>query len=142
MTLRLKKDQSPTSGTPRPSQKFPLGHGSMFVMGMETNKGWLHAINHDKRPQKTKSEAEQAFNGERISLTFRHIGTFLTKDAQKIYGQGATGKTKEEAKDAILGTDEGQKLIDAFGMENQQSDFDWDKWYGQGSDVLHFSPHA
>jgi hypothetical protein len=54
------------------------------------------------------------------------------------------GKLKEDKKPVVNGTEEGnadtpQKLIQAFGKENEQSDFDWDKWYGEGSDVLHFS---
>lgn len=115
----------------------------MFVMGPETNKKWLHGINHDKRLLTQKEEAELFENGERISLTFRHIGTFLTKDLSKIYGQGAKGKTKEDARPVVNGTQEGADLILAFGKENSQSDFDWDGTYGDGWDVLHFSvPNA
>ncbi|KAK7042964.1 hypothetical protein VNI00_008701 [Paramarasmius palmivorus] len=151
MTLREKKEmnikdnpESQTSGhesTPlnsRVSQRIPLPHGSMFVMGPETNKTWLHGINHDNRPFKVKSEEEKAEEGERISLTFRHIGTFLTGDATKIFGQGATGKTREEAREAVRGGDEGEKLICAFGRENHDRAFNWDEWYGKGYDVLHF----
>jgi len=110
-------------------------------MGLKTNEKWLHSIRHDKRPTETKSPEEQAYNGERISLTFRHIGTFLNKDETLIWGQGATSKVKESAAEVINGGEEAQKLIDAFGMENQGSEFDWDAVYGGGSNVLHFSPH-
>jgi len=94
MVLRTKKDtlssgnhgsasgaSTPTGGdgtTSRSAQRIPLPHASMFVMGLETNKQWLHGIPHDNRPFQTKSAAEQAEGGERISLTFRTIGTFLT----------------------------------------------------------------
>lgn len=152
MTLRLKRDKtSPEAeGTvtspqaraeaappPREAQRIPLPHNSMFVMGPETNAKWLHAIKTDKRPFHLKSDEEQYQGGERISLTFRHIGTFLNADETRIWGQGAKGKTKETAGVVIHGTEEGGRLIAAFGAENQQSDFDWDQNYGQGFDVLH-----
>ncbi|KAI6011035.1 hypothetical protein PISMIDRAFT_153295 [Pisolithus microcarpus 441] len=142
MTLRLKRDgmDGREKGTPRPSQKIPLPHNSMFVLGLETNAKWLHAINHNKRPLHLKSPEEQFMNGERISLTFRHIGTFLTADESQIYGQGAKGKTRETAQPVVKGTEEATKLLEAFGKENQQSDFDWEAVYGEGSDVLHFTP--
>lgn len=142
MTLRLKRDgmDGREKGTPRPSQKIPLLHNSMFVLGLETNAKWLHAINHDKRPLHLKSPEEQFMNGERISLTFRHVGTFLTADESQIYGQGAKGKTRETAQPVVKGTEEATKLLEAFGKENQQSDFDWEAVYGEGSDVLHFTP--
>ncbi|KAF8129974.1 hypothetical protein EV363DRAFT_1337149 [Boletus edulis] len=142
MTLRMKRDGAPNAGqggVPRPSQKIPLPHNSMFVLGLETNAKWLHAINHDKRPIQLKSPEEQFMDGERISLTFRHIGTFLPGDESRIYGQGAKGKTHEDARPVVNGTEEAAKLLEAFGKENQQSEFDWDAVYGEGSDVLHFT---
>jgi hypothetical protein len=121
-------------------QRFPLPHNSMFVMGLETNRLCRHMIPHDNRPFKLKSPEEQSENGERISLTFRHIGTFLTPDEKKIFGQGAKKKTREEAGDVINYDDaESLKLINAFSKENHDAhDFLWEEWYGEGSDVLHF----
>ncbi|KAJ4490786.1 hypothetical protein J3R30DRAFT_135393 [Lentinula aciculospora] len=144
MALRTKKDQiHPGQGTDtkRQTQRFPLPHGSMFVMGLETNRRWLHAINHDNRPLKTKTMEELLQNGERISLTFRRIGTFLDgPDEEMIYGQGAKGKTKEEARPVVNGGGpEADALLEAFGKENKDSSFVWDEWYGDGSDVLHFT---
>ncbi|KAF8152202.1 hypothetical protein B0H34DRAFT_663529 [Crassisporium funariophilum] len=160
MILRLKKDRavaasvvadlssasdlSPEAsvkvpGTPRASQRIPLPHNSMFVMGLETNAKWLHAINTDNRPVKVKSPEEQAEDGCRISLTFRHIATFLSKDESRIWGQGAKNKTKEEAGLVVYDQEEGQRLVYAFGDENQKSDFDWEAVYGLGFDVLHLN---
>lgn len=145
MILRTKKDALPpkedaTAKTERPAQRIPLLHNSMFVLGPESNKRWLHGIRQDKRADFLKTKEEMEYGGERISLTFRHIGTFLSADQTKIYGQGSTGKTKEEARTVINGDREAaQKMIDAFGFENQQSDFDWDATYGKGFDVLHFT---
>lgn len=112
----------------------------MFVLGLETNAKWLHGIRQDKRLLSQKSTAQTAFVGERISLTFRRIGTFLTKDETHIFGQGAKGKTKKDMRPVIAGDkDETSKMVNAFGKENQTSDFDWDATYGQGFDVLHFT---
>jgi hypothetical protein len=117
-----------------------MPHNSMFILGLATNEKWLHAVRQDKRPDSTKSEEELAYNGERISLTFRHIGTFLNKDATRIWGQGAISKTKETAGRVISGgTAEAEKMIIAFGTENQSSTFDWPAEYGPGFDVLHIA---
>jgi len=139
MTLRTKKDAKKGADEIRSLQRIPLPHNSMFVMGLETNMRWLHAIRADKRPEKDKSDAELFANGERISLTFRHIGTFLTQGEDRIYGQGARGKTPEEACPVRYGGSEAEQLLIAFGDENHSSEFDWDASYGEGSDVLHFT---
>ncbi|KIM31183.1 hypothetical protein M408DRAFT_255297 [Serendipita vermifera MAFF 305830] len=158
MILRTKKDALPkeepsatkepgegSTSTPgpvmeRPAQRIPLPHNSMFVLGPISNKKWLHGIRQDKRADFLKVPEELEYGGGRISLTFRQIGTFLSTDQSKIYGQGSTGKTKEDAKPTINGNREAaQEMINAFGYENQQSDFDWDATYGAGFDVLHFT---
>ncbi|KDR72853.1 hypothetical protein GALMADRAFT_73004 [Galerina marginata CBS 339.88] len=126
-------------GPPRTSQRIPLPHNSMFVMGLETNAKWLHGINHDNQPLKTKSPEERIENGGRISLTFRHIGTFLSADETLIWGQGAKGKVKDRAGQVVNDKKEAQKLIWQFGVENQQSEFDWKRAYGRGFDVLHLT---
>lgn len=150
MTLRTKRSSS-TSACPhevaeadnsRSSQRILLPHNSLFILGQETNKQWLHAIRADKRPPSEKSPAELAFEGERISLTFRHIGTFIHPKNNTIWGQGATSKTRQGAR-KLLGGDEaeiqGEAMIRAFGQENHRStDWDWDSWYGQGFDVVNF----
>ena len=127
-------------GAQRTIQRIPLPHNSMFVLGELTNRKWLHAIKQDKRLPTMRSPEESLCGGERISLTFRHIGTFVTDDETKIWGQGATCKERKEAK-PINDKDqtEVEKLIYAFGTENHQADeFDWDGVYGGGFDVLHF----
>jgi 2OG-Fe(II) oxygenase superfamily len=172
MTLRTKKDgaqqQGKASGddepegghvgdepevTVRHTQRVPLPHNSLFVMGLTTNARWMHSVHTDKRPEDTKDPTER---GPRISLTFRHIGTFLTPPSsgvavgsgsssptgpqkQFIFGQGATGKTRTEAQSVVHGGEQAERLLAAFGAENHQSEFDWDKAYGKGFDVLHFT---
>ncbi|KAI8977753.1 hypothetical protein BD414DRAFT_445762 [Trametes punicea] len=150
MTLRTKKDvlanpkadldAEEKDAKKRTVQRVLLPHNSIFVMGLETNGKWMHSIRTDKRPLSEKNEAEKYMNGGRISLTFRTIGTFLTADESHIFGQGAKGKTRQDARPVVRGGEEAERLLAAFGAENHQSDFDWDANYGQGSDVLHFRP--
>jgi len=143
MILRTKKDTLETGGPKtRPSQRIPLPHNSMFVLGLLSNKKWFHSIRQDKRLAREKTAAELAFGEGRISLTFRYIGTFVKVIENKTYiwGQGAKGKTEQDKQLAIVADqEETAKMIHAFGKENQMSDFDWRAVYGQGFDVLHFS---
>lgn len=71
---------STTATTPskRKTIRCPMPHNSLLKMGLVTNEKWLHGIKADKRPQHEKSQAELAWNGIRISLTFRYIDTFLS----------------------------------------------------------------
>jgi hypothetical protein len=116
-------------------------------MGLATNSRWMHSVHTDKRQETTKDPAER---GPRISLTFRHVGTFLTpsipaegqgqvQEEQLIFGQGATGKARAEARPVVRGGEEAERLLAAFGAENHQSEFDWERAYGAGFDVLHFT---
>ncbi|GAB7345877.1 hypothetical protein MBLNU457_4124t1 [Dothideomycetes sp. NU457] len=149
-TIRLRTKRAPQTELPaqvekkdgpgmsRQTQRIHMPHNSMLSMGLDTNSKYLHGIQPDKRIQSELSAAEKAYNGLRISLTFRKIGTFITSDSKKIWGQGATGKTKEEAKPTINGdTSASDELIKAFGTENQSTSFDWQATYGNGFDVLH-----
>ena len=147
MVLRTKKDamgQPPTANKEPPraraAQRIPLPHNSMFVLGLQTNSKWLHGIRQDKRLTTEKTAAETVFGGGRISLTFRHIGTFLTEKGTHMWGQGCKGKTKKHMRAVVVGDElETAKMIHAFGQENQRSDFEWDTVYGEGFDVLHFT---
>jgi nicotinamidase-related amidase/alkylated DNA repair dioxygenase AlkB len=142
MVLRTKKSAAEsTEGTEsgRISQRVPLPHKSLFVLGPNTNMRWLHGIRADKRPETTKSAEEQAFGGQRISLTFRNIGTFIDPVANTIWGQGAVSKTLEQARAVTHGDPiETEQLIGAFGQENRATEFDWDAVYGGGFDVVNF----
>ena len=121
----------------RRSQRVPMPHNSMFVLGPKTNTSWLHGIRPDRRPPTEKLEHELAYAGERISLTFRHVGTFLNPRTNRIWGQGAKSKRKEDAGAVVDGGGvESERMVNAFGRENQETDFDWDDAYGEGFDVV------
>lgn len=147
MVFRTKKtpkntetSDAPDTAEPRQTCRAPLPHNSMCKVGLKTNMRWLHGIRQDKRMVSERSPEELAFDGGRISLTFRQIGTFLNKDETKIWGQGAVAKSKAEARIVLNGdTEEADRMLKAFGKENQTAYFDWATSYGQGFDVLHIS---
>jgi hypothetical protein len=100
---------------------------------------WLHGIRPDKRSDSTKSPEELAFGGERISLTFRNIGTFIDPGSNTIWGQGAVAKTSDLAGPVVHGDPtETERLIRSFGQENRATEFDWEAVYGGGFDVVNF----
>lgn len=148
MRLRTKKAESqakpeeeedpPPASSPRSTQRVHLPHNSMFTLGLASNAKWLHGIQPDKRLPAERSETENAYGGIRISLTFRHIATCLDCRSTIIWGQGATSKTQRDAADIVANDEaETKRLITAFSRENHNVEFEWEKWYGEGFDVLH-----
>jgi alkylated DNA repair dioxygenase AlkB len=141
MRLRTKKSAKADNvdeSNQRETQRVAMPHNSMFVLGLKTNERWLHGIMADKRLYTERSESENAYSGNRISLTFRHIGTSLDARECTIWGQGATAADQREAADVINDDEaEAERMIRAFSQENHSNEFDWDKWYGDGFDVLH-----
>ncbi|KAK5072773.1 hypothetical protein LTR64_000820 [Lithohypha guttulata] len=128
---------------PRAAQRIKLPHNSIFVLGEKTNANWLHSIRADKRPMCEKSDDELAFGGERISLTFRHIGTFVDLQNRLIWGQGSTGRTREDARAILKGNEAGvvgEEMIIGFGKENRLSgsEWDWNAVYGKGFDAVNW----
>ena len=144
MTLRTKKPKrafdAPVTEEQRQLQRITLPHNSAFILGPQTNAQWLHGVRADKRPEHQKADEEMSYGGERISLTFRNIGTFMSARRKRIWGQGAKSKAKATA-GKIRHDDpaEMEAMIVAFGKENHQSDFDWDAEYGRGFDVVNLT---
>ncbi|CAK3750051.1 hypothetical protein MYCFIDRAFT_182782 [Lecanosticta acicola] len=138
MRLRTKRGATPTLAA-RTTYRIPLPHNSMVIMSLATNAQYLHGINADRRPAVELGAAETAFGSRRISLTFRHIGTFLSEDSKLIWGHGATGKNKETARSVICGdAAQSERMVKAFGAENAaSSSILWEAIYGRGTDVLH-----
>lgn len=123
----------------RTTQRIALPHNSLFVLGEKTNMRWLHAIRPDKRPDAMKTDEEKAYGGERISITFRHIETYVDPRASVIWGQGAVSKSREIARPVVHGDAvETERLIRAFSQENRATEFDWNGVYGGGFDVVNF----
>ena len=121
----------------RQSEKFNMEHNSLFLMSLETNKEWLHSIRQDKRPDNIKSKNELYENGERISITFRTIGTFINLKDNRIFGQGAKNKTLDNYKENTSSElQEGTNMLKAFSKENKETKFDWQENYGEGFDII------
>jgi alkylated DNA repair dioxygenase AlkB len=139
MILRSKKADETSV---RPKQCINLTHNSLFVLGWNTNKEMLHSIRQDKRSITEKTEDELIENGERISLTFRSIATFMQNDG-KIFGQGAKYKTVAELADTCIINEpeseaEAIEILKCFSKENREINFDWDENYGKGFDTINF----
>ena len=144
------------------NQKIYLPNNSLFIMGMQTNKYMLHSIRKDRRSNQYKRNDELLFGGQRISITFRKINTYMcyNKSKQLIVGQGTTQLYKNAI--FFISHTEQQiyyylanninkfnaipkekkhdlfiKLIIAFSKENNEAkSFVWDKVYGNGFDVI------
>ena len=167
MTLSMKKDcaqregqgddeddsieSGGVAGGVRRTQRVPLTHNSLIVMGVATNARWMYSVHTIKR---LKDPTDPTERGPRISLTFRHIGTFLTPPSSAVgsdsssptgpqqqfkFGQGATGKARTDARLVAHRGERTEQRLAAFGAKNHQSELDWDKAYGEGFDVLHFA---
>jgi len=105
-TMRLrKKDKTKI-------EKVDLTNNSIFVLGPETNKKWLHMI-----------KSNSTIKGERISFTFRNIATYID-DYGIITGQGAP-KNKINKSDSI-------DMLKAFSRENHELEYDWYELYKTG----------
>lgn len=140
-TMRLRTKRGAPTSEPngaRTTYRVATPHNSMIVMSLKTNAQYLHGINADKRPKCELVDSEKAFDGQRISCTFRQIGTFISKDSDLIWGQGAVGKTRQEAREVVNGdVAESERMVRAFGAENAATTIEWQEIYGRGFDVLH-----
>ena len=126
MKLRNKIKQN--DGT-RKIEHIELKHGSVFVLGQQSNKYWMHSIRADKRMRYLKRPDELLFDEQRISLTFRMIATYIDLQTKELFGQGVP-------KDDINKTDDVKEMIHAFSRENREIDYTWNDLYGKGFSSL------
>lgn len=145
-------------------QKVIMRNNSLFVLGWETNRKWLHAIRTDKRPDNQKYEDEIHFLNEekdagivtisedddgekvesspfftgRISFTFRTVATFLSADGTTITGQGAPSTPMNAHATEEEKEQDAMRMLKAFSRENHNSDFEWEELYGEGFSTLNF----
>jgi alkylated DNA repair dioxygenase AlkB/nicotinamidase-related amidase len=121
------------------TQTLELPHGSLFVLGWDTNQRWAHGIRQDGRTDQERREDELRDDAQRISLTMRSVATFLSPD-RTIWGQGARRKRREDPPPAPRdAAQQARDMLIAFREENQRDDFDWDAHYGPGFDILDLS---
>lgn len=120
-------------------QKLPLPHGSFLTMDLATNRDYYHAI---------RQEGEGG--GPRISLTFRHIGTFFHPPSGAVWGVGApaAGRIEAEARArarAALAPEareaaeraEAEQMLRLFRQENIDPGFDAAS-YRPGFEAINF----
>ncbi len=142
MTRRAKKSKGAGHGTDTESgitrqvQRTPMTHNSVFVLSPRMNLEWLHGVRADKRMTQLKSDEEKSFGGERISITFRQIGTFMDPDLTTLWGSGAKQKSKDTAGEIVDDEVEMMNIVKAFSKENHQPDFEWEKHHSHGFDVI------
>lgn len=126
-TMLLRPKKSAETDT-REIQRIPLPHGSFLAMDLETNRTMYHAI----RP-----EVLDRGDMPRISLTFRHIGSFRDPRSGAVWGVGAPTADRAEAEAAAragvslapehrLQRDraEAERMLRLFRDENQDPTFD------------------
>ncbi|WP_437969232.1 isochorismatase family protein [Sorangium sp. So ce260] len=126
-------------------QKVPLPHGSLLVMDLETNQRFYHAIR-----QEGDAEGEGERGTSRISLTFRHIGTFHDPATGAVWGVGAPAPDRAEAeararaRAALPGPEregaeraEAERMLQLFRAENLDPTFDAAA-YRPGFEALNF----
>lgn len=139
-TMVLRPKDAPV-GAPAKLQKIPLPSGSCLVMDLETNRGFLHAI---------RQEGASDEDGPRISLTFRHIGTWWDPASGAVWGSGAPtfdrreAEARARARAALPAAEreaweraEAERLLILFRAENQEADFDVAAYAG-GFEVIDF----
>ena len=142
-TMLLRPKRTSISGrtpVPRRTTRVSLPHNSLFILGWNTNLRMTHAIKPDKRPMSQRSRDEKAYNCCRISITFRNVATYITREGI-LYGQGAVFKHKKAINEAVKPSRGITMLqvVKAFSEENRNMDFDWDDAYAKGSEVINLN---
>lgn len=127
-----------------------LQNNSLFVLGLETNAKYYHLIKQDKRMPSEKLAEELINSGQRISFTFRSIGTWLNPDG-KLEGLGASktnctdnidNNTNIQIHQHKIDSTTDPKLIEqiemikAFGHENKGTVCDRNLYYPNGFSVI------
>jgi glutathione S-transferase len=140
------------SHVPYPHNRVPMPPGSVFELGSATNRFFKHLIKKcmdvcvskaylwssvDGRSIKTHDEAAVLLREVgRISLTLRDIATWKRRTDGYVVGQGApsegpyTRSIEEQRKN----------MLESFGKDNNETDFNWAENYGKGFDILSIKP--
>jgi alkylated DNA repair dioxygenase AlkB len=125
-TLRLRNKNT------KQKEYIKLKDNSLFILGPETNKKWLHGI-----------KSNSLIKDSRISFTFRTIATFIDESGI-ITGQGAPVNSNQTNIDIYkdiykdIDIDDSLDMLKAFSRENKESNFNWTEHYGNGFRALNF----
>ncbi len=85
---------------PRDTIRIKLPHGSMLVLGPKTNKTFTHSI--------LKKEGSDI---PRMSLTLRHVVTFMDLKTRRLFGEGTILSTRDQLKKRL----KMENILFAFG---------------------------
>jgi alkylated DNA repair dioxygenase AlkB len=117
----------------------PMRNNSLFLLGPQTNRQFWHSVKADHRSPEEKSVDESLHNGQRISLVFRKIATFISSDQKWMKGKGTgVGNNNEQTVPVTDSEEEKRELYRAFSRENKLSDYSWEQIYGKGFSVLNY----
>lgn len=100
-TLKSKEKLASSKGAAK-VQKIGLQHNSALLLDLATNAAFTHQIGVDKRPHGQKRPEENAYGGQRVSITIRCVATTLRTADGRLFGQGAVHKTEAELDAAIV----------------------------------------
>ena len=144
--LRSKRDKSVHFIIEMPSN-------SAILFDTNNNALFHHWVPADKREARQHNGADTLHDGQRISIVFRDIATFLTPSGH-VYGQGGRFKSFNKLQISLdRRRDDGENsdnddhdnvdhitqtklLLTAFKAENTEVDFDWHQHYNKGFDVV------
>ena len=104
-TLRSKARLKANTG-PQSIQHIALPDSSVYMLGLETNRTFTHQIAADKNPPGNRRPDENAFGGERISIT-RAVSRAISSSDGRVFGQGAPHKSEAALEQAIAAGDAG-----------------------------------
>jgi len=102
----------------------PLVPNSLFVLGPDSNRLFLHSIKPSKSA--AAAAADAAGISRRLSFTFRTIATYRNRRTGELTGQGACWPGDTAAAQ--------EALLHLFGRENKTTD-SWDAIYGNSCAV-------
>jgi hypothetical protein len=107
--------------TPGLTHEILMLPNSCVIIGMDTNKKWYHEV----KPINKLINLNDKTN-ERMSLTFRSVGTFHNLITNELSGLGAPNYLENKWKDDKL------DMIKAFSEENKNHNFDRNNYYNNG----------
>ena len=99
-------------------ERIVMNDSTILVFGLTTNKKWTHEI-----------KKASIIVGERISITFRRVNTFISPVDGIIRGQGSKNKTLDDNYKGSVVRDD---MLTAFIEENNNPEFNWQDVYGEG----------
>ena len=112
---------------PRDLTRIVLPHGSMLLLGPVTNKFFTHSILPIESDTKClPTEVDELDENARISLTLRHVTTYMDTETRRLFGQGVEIDTLQELRRAqrwdnicfVLGLGAAQQFVRSLANQD------------------------